>query len=731
MRLGKVLGYLVIGCFLLVVAADLLLDRTKLAQEQLKTLNQQMPFELKLEQISHTIFNPTSIQVEGLEFKDEFGTLVKIPKVYLYIDLIPLINKQVIVEKIAIEDIYIQSSQAALLELQTAMANLPKSDEPAAESPAPESAQLPLEQVLIKSLVFSIDELAFKAEAGDLALAKLMLELSDLSIIEQGQLKPELIRVQISNSIAKVEFNQYQINQIKLLASLDTGSIKLDELSLETFDGQLNLAANVDFLEQINIEVSKLSLSNINADLLVPKPESQAETKPVEAQPTEKTAANSKAPSGKNNKLAKTNKSNTKAINTPKTTDATTDTSTVKQVTSANTQPTQVAENTQTAEPLPDQLPEQISAADRIPEAQQQVPAQTSQTASKPPVEDAELPIHYLAINQLAIDNIKLTLTDPATAQAWLALTEFGLTLDQIKLVEQQKLVQFSELKPGSNLMIQFAEFIYLTPLAQNLAIAVKTKDAGANLDGELELAQGKIDLDTDITETDKIIKLAGKIDWQQINFAVFMPMLADSPVLPTGVFTGNTILDASYNTNKPGLAGVDGQVQLTTDKFGLKGIQLDKMLSAFKSSQETSLLDVGAFLVSGPLGVMAMQLAELSSAATATGGTTEINSIDINANIADQVINLKLADIKTKAHHLGLYGDVNLAAKQFEKFQFGLLDSEGCAPVQQTLDGPFSEVKDILFNTTKGAATSSITSVFNNVGKLAGKKCKPFYKSE
>ncbi|KMT63809.1 hypothetical protein [Catenovulum maritimum] len=731
MRLGKVLGYLVIGCFLLVVAADLLLDRTKLAQEQLKTLNQKMPFELKLEQISHTIFNPTSIQVEGLEFKDEFGTLVKIPKVYLYIDLIPLINKQVIVEKIAIEDIYIQSSQAALLELQTAMANLPKSNDPAAESPSPESAQLPLEQVLIKSLVFSIDELAFKAEAGDLALAKLMLELSDLSIIEQGQLKPELIRVQISNSIAKVEFNQYQINQIKLLASLDTGSIKLDELSLETFDGQLNLAANVDFLEQINIEVSKLSLSNINADLLVPKPESQAETKPVEAQPTAKTAANSKVPSGKNNKLAKTNKSNTKAINAPKTTDATTDTSTVKQVTSANTQPTQVAENAQTAEPIPDQLPEQISAADRIPETQQQVPAQTSQTVSKPPVEDAELPIHYLAINQLAIDNIKLTLTDPATAQAWLALTEFGLTLDQIKLVEQQKLVQFSELKPGSNLMIQFAEFIYLTPLAQNLAIAVKTKDAGANLDGELELAQGKIDLDTDITETDKIIKLAGKIDWQQINFAVFKPILADSPVLPTGVFTGNTILDASYNTNKPGLAGVDGQVQLTTDKFGLKGIQLDKMLSAFKSSQETSLLDVGAFLVSGPLGVMAMQLAELSSAATATGGTTEINSIDINANISDQVINLKLADIKTKAHHLGLYGDVNLAAKQFEKFQFGLLDSEGCAPVQQTLDGPFSEVKDILFNTTKGAATSSITSVFNNVGKLAGKKCKPFYKSE
>lgn len=365
-------------------------------------------------------------------------------------------------------------------------------------------------------------------------------------------------------------------------------------------------------------------------------------------------------------------------------------------------------------------------AANPEPESEPEV-ASSEQKAEQ--TKDIEA-VETLNVNAISLDNINLELLDPEQDKVWFSAKHFSFELDHLALIQTHKLIALESLKPGSQLKLKLDELHYLSAVIESIALNVKTLEQGLEVNQSgFQLDGGHLIANSKLTSNNEKLNSVADIDWKDLNLDRIQAFVKDSPVKPQGRISGNLQTQLNFLPTSKDIKDIDGEIKLDTSGFDLKGIALDKIINGFRSSQETSLLDVGAFMVSGPLGMVAMNFAQLGSGAAQLSGTTEMEKIKVDSHLKDSVLTLNRANIQTKGNHLGFYGKVDLAKSRFKDLRFGILNDEGCASIKQTLDGPFSEVKDLLFSTTTGAVTSPLSSVFNQAANLAnGGKCKSFF---
>ncbi|WAJ69581.1 hypothetical protein [Catenovulum adriaticum] len=338
--------------------------------------------------------------------------------------------------------------------------------------------------------------------------------------------------------------------------------------------------------------------------------------------------------------------------------------------------------------------------------------------------------IESLIVNAISINNVNLELLDPEQNKVWFAAKQFSFELDHLPLVQAHKMLALETLKSGSNMKLKLDELTYLSSIVDSIALNVTTLDQGIEVNQSgFQLDGGHLIANSKLTTNNEKLNSVANIDWKNLNLDRIQAFVKDSPIKPQGRISGNLQTQLNFLPTSKDIKDIDGEIKLETSEFDLKGIALDKIIDGFRSSQETSLLDVGAFMVSGPLGMVAMNFAQLGSGAAQLSGSTKMKKIKVDSHLKDSVLTLNRANIQTKGNHLGLYGKVDLAKNRFKKLRFGILNDEGCANIKQTLDGPFAEVKDVLFSTTTGAVTSPLSSVFNQAANLAnGGKCKSFF---
>ncbi|MCU4676298.1 AsmA family protein [Catenovulum sp. 2E275] len=338
--------------------------------------------------------------------------------------------------------------------------------------------------------------------------------------------------------------------------------------------------------------------------------------------------------------------------------------------------------------------------------------------------------VEFMQVNKIKLNNIQLEVSDPNNQQSWLNLADLSFNLNQLTLVENHQILQLEQIKSGSELKLNLAKVTYLSSVIEEVVLNLNTLDKGVAVnDSGFKLDDGNLLANAQLVSESAKYHTKSDINWKDLNLSRIDAFVQDLPVKPKGLISGKFNSELSFEPTAKTVQDIDGSIKLSTGGFELTGIALDKIIDGFKSSQETSLLDVGMFMVSGPLGMVAMNFAQLGTGAAQLKGKTKIEDISLDSQIKDSIVQVKKADLKTKDHHLGFYGQVDLAKNRFKKFRFGILDSDGCADIRQTLDGPFDEVKDVLFSTTTGAVTSPLSSVFNQAANLAnGGKCNPFF---
>lgn len=144
--------------------------------------------------------------------------------------------------------------------------------------------------------------------------------------------------------------------------------------------------------------------------------------------------------------------------------------------------------------------------------------------------------------------------------------------------------------------------------------------------------------------------------------------------------------------TRRALIGSLDGDVRLRGRELVLEGIDLDDVIGRFESSQHLKLLDFGALIYAGPLGLVLARGVNLASAVPDGGGRTEVALVVSDWKLERGVARTVDVAFATRAHRLALRGNVDLRRERFDRLVFAVVGADGCARLPHTVNGPFDQ---------------------------------------
>lgn len=188
------------------------------------------------------------------------------------------------------------------------------------------------------------------------------------------------------------------------------------------------------------------------------------------------------------------------------------------------------------------------------------------------------------------------------------------------------------------------------------------------------------------------------------------------------------------------------GEISLRGQALLIKGIDIDRTLEKYDKSQHFNLVDLGAFLIAGPLvGTMLIGgygmvtplestlLAkgyDFGSAYTASlGGESTIRKLVSDWEVKNGISEAQDVAFTTSKNRIALKGKLNFVHDRFEDVTVAVLNADGCAAYSQTISGSFNKPKidkPNIFRSLMGPAISLATKSYE---MLKGGKCEIFYR--
>ena len=150
------------------------------------------------------------------------------------------------------------------------------------------------------------------------------------------------------------------------------------------------------------------------------------------------------------------------------------------------------------------------------------------------------------------------------------------------------------------------------------------------------------------------------------------------------GLMNFSTDLTLSGYTVRELTASSVGEASLRGSHLTLATGDLDGELSRYESTQEFSLIDVGAFLVAGPLGVAVTKGYDFARVLGGTGGSSEIPSLTSEWHIEHGVALAKDVAMTTTKNRIALKGALDFVNDHFQDVTVALVDKQGCVRVSR-----------------------------------------------
>ena len=171
-----------------------------------------------------------------------------------------------------------------------------------------------------------------------------------------------------------------------------------------------------------------------------------------------------------------------------------------------------------------------------------------------------------------------------------------------------------------------------------------------------------------------------------------------------------------------------DGEASLRGENLTLDGIDLDRVLSRFESSQNFNLVDVGAFFFAGPIGLAVTKGYNFASIFQGSEGRSEIRTLVSDWKVERGVAQAQDVAMATKQNRIALRGGLDFVNEQFNDVTMATIDARGCATVRQKITGSFQkpvvEKPNILMSLT-GPARKLLKK---GRDLLPGGECEVFY---
>jgi len=170
------------------------------------------------------------------------------------------------------------------------------------------------------------------------------------------------------------------------------------------------------------------------------------------------------------------------------------------------------------------------------------------------------------------------------------------------------------------------------------------------------------------------------------------------------------------------------GEFSLRGENLTLNGRDLDREVSRYESSQNFSLVDVGAFFFAGPVGLAVTKGYNFASVLQGSAGRSVIRTLVSDWKVERGVALSRDVAIATNKNRVALQGGLDFVNERFDDVTVALIDDKGCIRAQQTIHGAFNN--PVVENpSTLKALTGPVVRLLKQVGSLfPGGACEVFY---
>ena len=171
----------------------------------------------------------------------------------------------------------------------------------------------------------------------------------------------------------------------------------------------------------------------------------------------------------------------------------------------------------------------------------------------------------------------------------------------------------------------------------------------------------------------------------------------------------------------------MQGGMTLAADSLVLYGLDLDALLEDYRKSQNFNLVDVGAFMLTGPAGPVLTKgndFAKLLSIKLQPTDKTEVVRFFANWNISAGMLAAQDVALSTRKNRVAFLGKIDFVNDTIPGFTVAILDRKGCSIMDQQLFGKLNKPQRGKPN-VMGALFGSVT---NAVSAVTPTDCKVVY---
>jgi|GEM_PF-224471 AsmA protein len=250
---------------------------------------------------------------------------------------------------------------------------------------------------------------------------------------------------------------------------------------------------------------------------------------------------------------------------------------------------------------------------------------------------------------------------------------------------------------------------IFLNPLSMNIF--------GSKCEGDVTIDESGVDA------VYKINLKVSKLDFVKLEESFGTKKIIDGK----GDLIASLTIKEKQNRNL--ISSMDGIFSIRGDSLVIYAMDLDKVLSAYETSQQFNLVDLGAFFVAGPLSTFALKGYRYGDVYNQTrGGQSTITQFISHWKIKDGVAYAKDCALATRHNRIALKGRLNLVSERYDNVIVALLDDKGCAKVKQSISGPFGNPQVGAVSVGESLAAPILNLYKKAKSLIQGGKCEVFY---
>jgi uncharacterized protein involved in outer membrane biogenesis len=173
----------------------------------------------------------------------------------------------------------------------------------------------------------------------------------------------------------------------------------------------------------------------------------------------------------------------------------------------------------------------------------------------------------------------------------------------------------------------------------------------------------------------------------------------------------------------------LDGDLSLNGENLMLYNIDIDALIMKYERSQSLNLVDVGAFLLVGPLGPVLTKSYNFASLyEESQGGKGTIRKLVSVWKVKNGIAEARDVALATTKQRIAMKGELNFVNERFVDVTVAALDKRGCIVYSEKVHGPFHNPQIEKESIFKSIAGSVLNPVEDALRFIQGKECTVFY---